>query len=80
MNGQCDTISVYPSFQTSRRTTPRLNRASSASLSNHTFSAGEKRKRKRNEDAAQLAERMRDRLQERDIDDIARNRTRRGFN
>jgi magnesium chelatase subunit I len=38
-----------------------------------TFSAGEKRKR--NEDAAQLAERMRDRLQERDIDDIARNRT-----
>jgi hypothetical protein len=57
-----------------------LNRASSASLSNHTFSAGEKRKRKRNEDAAQLAERMRDRLQERDIDDIARNRTRRGFN
>jgi magnesium chelatase subunit I len=43
-----------------------------------TFSAGEKRKR--NEDAAQLAERMRDRLQERDIDDIARNRTRRGFN
>jgi len=43
-----------------------------------TFSAGEKRKR--NEDAAQLAERMRDKLQERDIDDIARNRTRRGFN
>jgi magnesium chelatase subunit I len=43
-----------------------------------TFTAGEKRKR--NEDAAQLAERMRDKLQERDIDDIARNRTRRGFN
>ena len=30
--------------------------------------------------AAQLAERMRDRLQERDLNDIARNRTRRGFN
>jgi magnesium chelatase subunit I len=43
-----------------------------------TFTAGEKRKR--NEDAAQLAERMRDKLQERDLDDIARNRTRRGFN
>jgi len=43
-----------------------------------TFSAGEKRRR--NEDASQLAERMRDKLQERDIDDIARNRTRRGFN
>ena len=43
-----------------------------------TFSAGEKRRR--NEDAAQLAERMRDKLQERDIEDIARNRTRRGFN
>jgi len=43
-----------------------------------TFTAGEKRRR--NEDAAQLAERMRDKLQERDLDDIARNRTRRGFN
>jgi len=43
-----------------------------------TFTAGEKRRR--NEDAAQLAERMRDKLQERDVEDIARNRTRRGFN
>jgi magnesium chelatase subunit I len=43
-----------------------------------TFTAGEKRRR--NEDAANLAERARDRLQERDIEDIARNRTRRGFN
>ncbi len=43
-----------------------------------TFSAGEKRKR--NEDAANLGERARERLQDRDIDDIARNRTRRGFN
>jgi magnesium chelatase subunit I len=43
-----------------------------------TFTAGEKRRR--NEDAAQLAERMRDKLQERDIEDTARNRTRRGFN
>jgi magnesium chelatase subunit I len=43
-----------------------------------TFTAGEKRRR--NEDAAQLAERMRDKLQDRDVEDIARNRTRRGFN
>jgi magnesium chelatase subunit I len=43
-----------------------------------TFTAGEKRKR--NEDAANYAERMRQREQERDADDIARNRTRRGFN
>jgi len=43
-----------------------------------TFTAGEKRRR--NEDAAQLAERMRDKLQDRDLDDLARNRTRRGFN
>ena len=43
-----------------------------------TFTAGEKRRR--NEDAAQAAERMRDKLQERDLDDVARNRTRRGFN
>ncbi|MGA8940380.1 MAG: magnesium chelatase, partial [Acidobacteriaceae bacterium] len=47
-----------------------------------TFTAGEKRRR--NEDAANLGERARERLQERDqepdIDDIARNRTRRGFN
>jgi magnesium chelatase subunit I len=43
-----------------------------------TFSAGEKRRR--NDDAAQLAERMRDKLQERDLDDLPRNRTRRGFN
>ena len=43
-----------------------------------TFSAGEKRKR--NEDASQIAERVRERMQERDADDIARNRTRRGFN
>jgi len=43
-----------------------------------TFTAGEKRRR--NEDAANLAERMRDKPQERDIEDIARNRTRRGFN
>jgi magnesium chelatase subunit I len=43
-----------------------------------TFSAGEKRRR--NDDAAQLAERMRDKLQERDQDDLPRNRTRRGFN
>jgi len=43
-----------------------------------TFTAGEKRRR--NEDATQLAERMRDKLQERDVEDIARNRTRRGFN
>jgi len=43
-----------------------------------TFTAGEKRRR--NEDAAALGERARERLQERDIDDIARNRTRRGFN
>jgi magnesium chelatase subunit I len=43
-----------------------------------TFTAGEKRRR--NEDAAQMAERMRDKLQERDIDDMAKNRTRRGFN
>ena len=43
-----------------------------------TFSAGEKRKR--NEDSANLGERARERLQERDIDDLARNRTRRGFN
>ena len=34
----------------------------------------------RNEDAANLGERARERLQDRDIDDIARNRTRRGFN
>jgi magnesium chelatase subunit I len=43
-----------------------------------TFSAGEKRRR--NDDAAQLAERMRDKLQERDTDEQPRNRTRRGFN
>ena len=43
-----------------------------------TFTAGEKRKR--NEDASNAAERMRDKLQERDADDTARNRTRRGFN
>jgi magnesium chelatase subunit I len=43
-----------------------------------TFTAGEKRRR--NEDAANLGERARERLQDRDIDDIARNRTRRGFN
>jgi magnesium chelatase subunit I len=43
-----------------------------------TFTAGEKRRR--NEDASQAAERMRDKLQERDLDEIARNRTRRGFN
>jgi magnesium chelatase subunit I len=43
-----------------------------------TFTAGEKRRR--NEDASLAAERMRDKLQERDLDDIARNRTRRGFN
>jgi magnesium chelatase subunit I len=43
-----------------------------------TFTAGEKRRR--NEDAANLAERARDRLQERELEDIARNRTRRGFN
>jgi magnesium chelatase subunit I len=43
-----------------------------------TFTAGEKRRR--NEDAANLGERARDRLQERDIEEIARNRTRRGFN
>ena len=43
-----------------------------------TFSAAEKRRR--NEDAANLGERARERLQDRDIDDIARNRTRRGFN
>jgi len=42
------------------------------------FSAGEKRKR--NEDAANMGERSRERLQERDLDEIARNRTRRGFN
>ena len=39
-----------------------------------TFTAGEKRRR--NEDAANLAEKLR----ERELDDIARNRTRRGFN
>ncbi len=43
-----------------------------------TFSAGEKRKR--NEDAANLGERARERLQDRDLDETARNRTRRGFN
>jgi magnesium chelatase subunit I len=43
-----------------------------------TFTAGEKRRR--NEDAANLAERARDRPQERELEDIARNRTRRGFN
>ena len=43
-----------------------------------TFSAGEKRRR--NEDAAAMAERAREKLQERDADDFARNRTRRGFN
>jgi magnesium chelatase subunit I len=43
-----------------------------------TFSAGEKRKR--NEDAANYAEKMRQREQERTLDDIAKNRTRRGFN
>src|SRR6202522_343181 len=43
-----------------------------------TFTAGEKRRR--NEEAANLGERARERLQDRDIDDIARNRTRRGFN
>jgi magnesium chelatase subunit I len=43
-----------------------------------TFTAGEKRRR--NEDAANLGERARERLQEHDLDDIARNRTRRGFN
>ncbi len=43
-----------------------------------TFTAGEKRRR--NEDAANAGERARERLQERDLDDIARNRTRRGFN
>ena len=43
-----------------------------------TFTAGEKRRR--NEEAAALGERARDRLQERDLDEIARNRTRRGFN
>ena len=43
-----------------------------------TFTAGEKRRR--NEEAANLGERARERLQERDLDDIARNRTRRGFN
>jgi magnesium chelatase subunit I len=43
-----------------------------------TFTAGEKRRR--SEDASQAAERMREKLQERDFDDIARNRTRRGFN
>jgi magnesium chelatase subunit I len=43
-----------------------------------TFTAGEKRKR--NEDAANYAEKMRQREQERELDDIARNRTRRGFN
>ena len=42
------------------------------------FTAGEKRRR--NEDASQAAERMREKLQEREADDIARNRTRRGFN
>jgi magnesium chelatase subunit I len=42
------------------------------------FTAGEKRRH--NEDASQLAERMRDKLQERDPEDMARNRTRRGFN
>jgi magnesium chelatase subunit I len=43
-----------------------------------TFTAGEKRRR--NEDAAEMASRMRDKLQERDTDDLPRNRTRRGFN
>jgi len=43
-----------------------------------TFTAGEKRRR--NEDAAAMAEKARERLQERDLDEIARNRTRRGFN
>jgi magnesium chelatase subunit I len=43
-----------------------------------TFTAGEKRRR--NEEAANLGERARERLQERDLDEIARNRTRRGFN
>ena len=43
-----------------------------------TFTAGEKRRR--NEEAANLGERARERLQDRDLDDIARNRTRRGFN
>ena len=43
-----------------------------------TFSAGEKRRR--NEEAANVGERARERLQDRDLDDIARNRTRRGFN
>jgi magnesium chelatase subunit I len=43
-----------------------------------TFTAGEKRRR--NEEAAAMGERARERLQERDLDDIARNRTRRGFN
>ena len=43
-----------------------------------TFTAGEKRRR--NEDAGNAGERARERLQERDLEDIARNRTRRGFN
>jgi magnesium chelatase subunit I len=43
-----------------------------------TFTAGEKRRR--TEDAANLGERARERLQDRDLDEIARNRTRRGFN
>jgi magnesium chelatase subunit I len=43
-----------------------------------TFTAGEKRRR--TEEAAALGERARERLQDRDLDDIARNRTRRGFN
>jgi magnesium chelatase subunit I len=44
-----------------------------------TFTAGEKRKR--NDEAANYAERLRQQERgERDLDDIARNRTRRGFN
>lgn len=43
-----------------------------------TFTAGEKRRR--NDDAAAYAEKMRQREQERQLDEIARNRTRRGFN
>ncbi len=43
-----------------------------------TFTAGEKRRR--TEDAANHGERARERLQESDLDEIARNRTRRGFN
>ena len=43
-----------------------------------TFTAGEKRRR--NEESANLGERARERLQEHDLDEIARNRTRRGFN